>query len=319
VSGDRRGTGTSADRIFPRVNSHRILGVVGLIVAASCGGDDPPTNDPDLAPAATAVTVPLDAGSPIRVAWPAEYGVLIVMPAPSGEGAALIPALAPSVAMAEAVIGPIEGLDIDLFSRMGFAGVGVLSAIRPSVAECPAWPQAPLATDSLWRVGLARGVATAVPLDSIEAMSARDSSRFAISIAELASRVPGDTVEAFRGLPYVIRGAWRSVPDSARELVIALAARTVPIEDDPQSEQLTIIAERDTPTGRWELRFADRRSASESLVDIDEILALVRFVRTGALGVLVERADARGTLLLLIERGADGTWRVRWTGPRTGC
>jgi hypothetical protein len=33
---------------------------------------------------------------------------------------------------------------------------------------------------------------------------------------------------------------------------------------------------------------------------------------------MIERADARGAMLLLIERDATG-WAPRWRGPRTGC
>ncbi len=288
------------------------------MLVLACGTDAPDSREPvppaTEAPAATVPPVPVG-----PAAWPSEYGVLLVLPAPSGEGAALVPPLAPSVTTADAVLAPTEGLDVDLFARGGSAGVGLLSASRRMAGECPAWPQSPLAAELMWRVGLTRGVAAAVPLDSIEGLSPRDSSQFAIKVTQLASRVPGDTAEAFRGLPYVIRGAWSAPLDSGGELLIALAARTLAIEDDPRSEQITLVAERDSSAREPALRYADRRSASESLVDIDEVLALIRFTASGRLGLLIERADARGAMLLLLERDSAGTWTRRWQGPRTGC
>lgn len=301
--------------IFHRVPSRVVVAVLSSLLLAACGGDQPA---PDADPAPATVTPAPIVDESLTPVWPTDYGVLVAVPAPSGEGASLIPPLAPTVSTADAVLGPTEGLDLDLFARAGSAGVGVLSNSRPSTGECPAWPQSPIATDAFWRVALARGVAASIPLDSIEGMLPRDSSRFAIELAALASRIVADTVQEFRGLPFSIRGAWRAPLDSATDVVIALVSRTLAVEDDPRSEQLTLIAERARPTGELAVRYSDRRTASESQVDIDEILALVRFTATGRPGLLIERADARGAMVLLMERDSV-MWNARWRGPRTGC
>jgi hypothetical protein len=316
ISGARRGCGPLADPIFHQVRSRLVVTILCSLIVAACGRDQP-TMDPAVLPVPAAPALPAPE-APLAPTWPAEYGILVAVPAPTGEGAALIPPLAPSVGTADAVLGPTEGLDLDLFARAGGAGVGVLSSLRPSTSECPAWPQSPLASDAFWRVALTRGAAMAIPLDSIEGLTPRDSSRLAIDIAALASRIVADTVVDFRGLPFAIRGAWIAPLDSATTIVIALVSRTLAVEDDPRSEQLTLIAERSGATGALSVRFSDRRAASESQVDIDEILALVRFTATGRPGLMIERADARGAMLLLIERDATG-WAPRWRGPRTGC
>ena len=258
--------------------------------------------------------------APTGPSWPSAYGTLILVPAPSGEGAALIPPLAPSVATASVALGPIEGLDVELFARDGRTTLGVLGAVSVPVSRCPSWPQAPVATDIGWRVGLSREIATPIPLDSIEGISPADSLRRAIAVARLASRAPGDTVERFAGLPYVVRSAWRGSLPAGPSLLVAIVARTVAVEDDPASEQLLLLAEAGSPEAEPRLVYAERRWGREASVDIDEVLALVQFVGTGAVGLLLERSDARGPLVLLLERdSAAGAWSPRWQGPRAGC
>jgi hypothetical protein len=297
------------------VTNARVAGLLASLALLSCGRDTPATDTPIAVADSVAAAITRD--SVVLAAWPADYGVLIAVPAPSGEGAALIPPLAPSVEMAEAVLRPTDGLELELFARAGSAGTGTLSAAQRGAGECPAWPQSPLAAEAFWRVALVPGTATSMPLDSIEGLTPQDSSRLAIEIARLASAASGDTSESFRGLPFVIRGAWRTPLDSTTQLVVALVARTLALEDDPRSEQLTIIAER-LADGALVPRYSSRRTGSEAQVDIDEILAAVRFTTTGRAGVLIERADARGTMLLLLERDSAG-WTQRWQSPRTGC
>ncbi len=308
------------DRIFLRVNSVRpFVGCLLVFVLAAACGDTAPAPDapPARAPAGDSAVARVD--EPAST-WPSVYGTLIVVPAPSGEGAALIPPLAPSVATAPVALGPIEGLDVELFARGGPTAIGVLGAASVPTGTCPAWPQAPVATDVPWRVGLGRDVATSVPLDSIEGVPPADSLRLAIAVARLASRTPGDSVERFAGHPYVVRGVWRGVVPEGPHLLIAIVARTVAVEDDPASEQLLLLAESASGADDPRLVYSERRWGKEAAVDIDEVLALVRFTATGAVGLLVERADARGPLLLLLERErASGRWAVRWQGPRAGC
>jgi hypothetical protein len=314
----RRGIGTLGGRIFLRVHCTRLLLSLLLIVSSACSDSAPTpeaTREPPPSPARASAATDTSVSS-----WPTAYGTLIVVPAPSGEGAALIPPLAPSVSTAPVALGPIEGLDVELFSRGGLTALGVLGAVAVPTSSCPAWPQAPVATDAPWRVGLGRDVATAIPLDSIEGLPPSDSLRLAIAVARLASRTPGDSVERFAGLPYVVRNAWRGVLPDGPQLLIAIVARTLAVEDDPAAEQILLLAESATAGATPQLVYSERRWGREAAVDIDEVLALVRFSATGAVGLLVERADARGPMLLLLERASETSgWSLRWQGPRAGC
>jgi hypothetical protein len=294
---------------------HRAL-ALGALTAMACGADAPPPSADPPPPADTATPA---APALAPAAWPAEYGVLLLVPAPSGEGAALIPPLAPSVSMAAAVLGPVEGLDVDLFTRGGQRSIGVLGALLRTAPACPAWPQAPIAADLTWRVGVSRDVAMPIPLDSIEGFSPADSARSAVTLARLAALAAPDTASRFRGLPYAIRGAWRTQGAGAGVTYIALAARTVAVEADPGSEQVLLIAEAASLQAEPQVVFAERRSGSEQSVDIDDVLALLRFTATGRPALLLERTDARGPVLLLLERDEAGQWRERWRGPRAGC
>jgi hypothetical protein len=300
-----------------RTARHTALFALATVLACTADPRDEPAgrgvaND---APGPTA-----DSLAAAPAGWPVDYGPLLVVPSPTGDGASLVAPLAPSVATASAVLPPTDGLDVMLVDRGGNRGIGILGSALPPTSACPAWPVVTMAAEIPWRVGLPRGVATSIPLRGAELLPTADSLRLSITVARLASRAVGAADPAFADLPFVMRGAWEGwLPDSAAVLV-AIVARTVAIEDRPSSEQLTFIAERPLgASGDPVLRWVDRRVGPEADVDIDEVLAMLRFTATGRPGLLLERADGRGPLLLLVQRDAAGAWHTRWQGPRAGC
>lgn len=162
--------------------------------------------------------------------------------------------------------------------------------------------------------------APALPLESIEILSARDSAQFAARIARLVDVLPSDTSTAdFRGLPVVVRAAWRVVPADADTVVVALVMRRVPIESAPLEEVFFVVATpgrragvRDPLVERWSVRDV----GTEEIVRVRELASA--HLHDGALSLLLVHERADGPHVEVVTR-RDGDWRVEWDGGVVGC
>lgn len=170
-----------------------------------------------------------------------------------------------------------------------------------------------------WSVG---GLDTALVrgLEGIEAFTPRDSARLVARLARTVDALPSDTgIADFRGLPVVVRAAWRVVLAPDDTLFVATAARRLPIESAPLEEQFTLVAVPVVvPTIREPLRaawHAREVGPEETLAPREPVSAWV-----GAEGprLLLARAGASGPLVELLVRG-DGSWRSAWTGALAAC
>ncbi len=159
------------------------------------------------------------------------------------------------------------------------------------------------------------------PLEHLVSLAPRDSSRLAIRLARTADGIPGDTLVAdFRGLPVVIRDAWRLVPAVGDTVYVAIASRRLPMESSPLEEQLTLIARpdsigptRDALATAW---FARSAGAEDSLETRDPVLAYR--TPTGELHLLMVReADREPVLESLVREG--NRWRRHWIGAASRC
>lgn len=172
-----------------------------------------------------------------------------------------------------------------------------------------------------WAVDRADDSLVVLPLEHLVSLAPRDSSRLAIRLARTADGLPGDTLVAdFRGLPVVIRDAWRFVPATGDTVYVAIASRRLPMESSPLEEQLTLIARpdpvgatRDALAASW---FARSAGAEDSLETRDPVLAY----RTpgGELGLLMVRDTDGEPVLEMLMRDA-GRWTRRWFGPAARC
>ncbi len=188
-------------------------------------------------------------------------------------GPALLVALAPTVASVvspyatdstladSAPLSPagVVGSTAELFARAGGAGSATLAAARGSPGDsavadgCVAWPTVRVTRVQRagreggrdWTVGLLRGHASSLPLDSLEGASRADSARITTTVARLASTLPNDTAQGFRGLPFAVRGVRRFQIDSGTEAFVADVVRRINQEANPREEHLFLIAERE--------------------------------------------------------------------------
>jgi hypothetical protein len=214
---------------------------------------------------------------------------------------------------------------VELFSRSGRVGVARLSVdAAPRLdAGCTAWPVARLATDagvsvSPWTAAFAANRVTSIPLDSIEGLSSRDSSRLVVDLSRLASALRDDTSATFRGLPFVVLRAYRTRGlDSA--FVVATLARRVNQEADPKEERLVMVVDiAGTDAKAWNVAWHERASGLEDELVVAEPLLAFRANGSADVRLLFGRDDGIALGAAVLARDRTG-WHVLWESAVAGC
>lgn len=212
---------------------------------------------------------------------------------------------------------------------IGRGGVIARATVRPSTLVqrhgCE-WPRATLATsDSLgedvrWGVGFAGAVAEPVAVDSLERLTRGDSARLVADLARMASALPDDSSAAFRGIPFVVRNAWRFEPAPGAMALVAEISRRVAQEANQREERLLLVAERDTTAARWQPRWWTRAQGTEETVETLDALALVRLAGDVWPSLVVGHDAPAGAWQEIVARSATGARRRRWrSGVSGGC
>lgn len=344
TSGGSRAQIMAVSTYFEVRNTHRWLRAAAMtLVATTLWSCDQPAAD---APPALPAVVPTDSvvdsapSEAVASTYDAAMGDLLLLPlvfdgGASGAVALLSPLQSPELLVSD-TLGLHErvggGRQIDLFARSGKVGertVRVRAAASSDLSECPVWPTGEFLPDAgdlardangpRWLVGLPSGRARALPLDSIEALSSRDSALLAAALARAASALPEDSSSRFRGLPFTVRRAFR-VADSTNGFVIGKLSRRIPQEDQPMEERLLLVLSTATANPReWTSQWHERASGREEDVIATEPLAVLSLgTDAPRLVVVLGRDDGTGTSVAMLER--RGTrWRIRWESPITGC
>lgn len=312
-----RGTGISVARCsLHGRNARGIAALFCCLVASVNCGDRPAPPPRDIVNDTTAAAARPSRGGPPSGSWPESRAEFLTIRVDDGDVAIAI-ATAGDIRIVRDAIALRERAIVDAFARGGFLGTDTIAATTGPT--CGSTLDVRVGANRSWRVALERGRADAVPLDSIEALSARDSLARAITAATLAARAPYDTSEALRGIPYVVRGAWEFAPGAGRRGLVAIVSRTLALEADPRSEQVLLFAERESDTAEWKALLSERRAGPEGEVDTDDILAAIRFTESGRIGVIVERVGASDRQIVLYARSSDGTWTRRWSISLVSC
>jgi hypothetical protein len=222
---------------------------------------------------------------------------------------------------------------VDLFARQGHVGTATLApqAEGNFSGSCTTWPTAhvtaPDGPPPQWSVAFHVGHATALPMDSVPALNEQDSAKRAAEVARLASALPNDTAQSFRGVPFSLRDAHQFVLPSGDTVIAAEVVRRLNQEANPQEEHILIVMERDTmrgPNGApppYMAAYSERTSGPEDDVETDEVLAGVmlgagpRRVPT----IVLDRDYGDGNAYTLIERTAPRVWRPQWSSAYAGC
>ena len=191
-------------------------------------------------------------------------------------------------------------------------------------AECRVWPLRNLRAaggGGAWSVGFVSQSVTPIPLDSVDALPARDSMALAAEASRLASTVTANTSPVFQGLRFSAHDIRRFEVAPGVQAIAAHLIRRVNQEANPQEEQTLLIAERDStaPAGRYQLAYAERTFGHEEQVSSSELVAAVRLGPNGAPTLVVARDGETGLAYALLERTGPRQWRVRWTSGLAKC
>ncbi len=261
--------------------------------------------------------------------WDASAGPLILLATPEGgvSTGSLVRADASELTVSDTtgIGGLLADGRVELFARGGRVAVARVTVnAAPRVdAGCTAWPVAQLATDAgvplvPWTVAFLSNRIVAVPLDSIEALSSRDSSRLVVDLSRLASALREDSISTFRGLPFVVLRAYRS-RGLDTSFIVATLVRRVNQEADPREEQLVMIVDANGVDAKnWTVAWHERASGREDELVVAEPLLAFRSIGATDVRLLFGRDDGIALGAAILARGRAG-WHVLWESAVAGC
>lgn len=310
--------------VWPR---GRLVLLATLVVSCDRSNSGPPTDSAATVVAPTPAAT--DSAELIASGWNVDAGPVVILPAPdeSWVVGALIRPEASELTLADtAGLGTSLGSAmVELFARSGKVGLARISvSAAPKVdSGCTAWPVARFAFDGSatvapWTSAFIAGRVSAIPLDSIEGLSSRDSTRLATDLTRLASGLPNDTTATFRGLPYVVLRAWRTRGIDTG-FVVATMARRINQEDSPQEERVVMVVDQRGPDARkWVVAWHERAAGREEELVVAEPLLAFRTANSSDVHLLFGRDDGVAWGAAVLTRGASG-WQVQWESAVAGC
>jgi hypothetical protein len=224
----------------------------------------------------------------------------------------------------------VRGMRVELIGHDGAAGTGRVASASSKAwlaDSCVEWPtaQLELAGDSTqlgdWTIAFEHASIRPIRLDSLQTLPSPDSARLAADITRLASALPDDTSRTFRGIPFVVRVAYRFAAAPRVQGVVADVVRKLNQEAMPLEQHTLIVAERDSasPEARYRPVFHERTAGSEESIETSDVLAAIQYPAAGHMALVLVREGIDATAYALLERSAGGRWQVRWTSVHTGC
>ncbi len=272
--------------------------------------------------ASTRDTAPSVAGAIARAsrsAWDSALGEIIATP--SLESGAPVIVVGDSTAQGDV---PVELFNHDVHTvnatvHLG-ARAGGCAYVRTgsvSTTEAPNSSKTPL----VWSLALSPGAAQPLFIDGIGELAPRDSSALAVRLRKIIGTLPDDSASApFRGLPVVLRDAWRVDLADGTAIAVGLATRSTNVESNPRAQLTVLIAESDSTggTGSWRLGYSRRDAGPEDRAEGTDLLAAVT-LKNGHPAIAFVRDGDRGIQIEIVERTAPAVWRLRWSSASTDC
>jgi len=292
-----------------------------FVFLVACGGERAPGNDTALLEGSP----PDDSTLPPRVStWNRAAGDLFaVRSATDGQAFIVNPSYGDAQALdtLTATEWNVEGRALSLLDGAQVLGHGRITGLRYD-STCAGWPTATIETDPPisvpWRVAFPDGRVEGFSLDSLPTMAATDSADRARAGALAASRLPDDTIAAFRGRPFIVRQAYRfsMAPDTV--VSVFEVVRLVAQEANPLQEQLLLVVEEGP--GREPVNVFHRREVGEEeKMGSVEVLGALRVKSTGRIALLVRRERESGLTFEWIERTRRSGWVIRWRSATDSC
>lgn len=172
-----------------------------------------------------------------------------------------------------------------------------------------------------WSLALSPGIATPLGIDGVGELLPRDSAAAVARVSRLVSAIPEDSASApFRGLPIVVRDAWRFQLADSTTIIVAIAMRSLNVESNPRAQSFTLIAEPETVSGagQWRTAYWESVAGPEDRVEGTDLLAAFQIHGSKTAIALVREGDS-GVQLEIVERVSPGAWGVRWTSAGLPC
>jgi hypothetical protein len=149
-------------------------------------------------------------------------------------------------------------------------------------------------------------------------MISPDSASVHREIARLSSAAAEGDDPAFRGLPFIIRRAYRFTHGTTTALA-AEVVRKISEEANPREERILLVAERPiSGAGEYTTSFVSRVSGSEDAVRTNEIIGAFRFVRGDVPALVIAYDQFDGGRVALLQK-ENTRWRITWRSAYAGC
>ena len=256
--------------------------------------------------------------------WGSSSGpALFVQGETRNEAIVLLPTEEDTAAISRLTTLGSAAAEITLFGRGGALLTAQLGpAPQTGDAECRIWPLRNIrgdGADNTWAIGFVGAQTAALPLDSVDVLSSRDSLALAAEASRLASTVTATTAPSFQGLRFTAHDIRRFEISPGIAALVAHLTRKVNQEANPQEEQTLLIAERDSgmTTGPYTLAYAERTHGLEETTTAPEVIGGVRIA--GRATLVVARDSDQGVAYAVLERTGLRQWRIRWTSALTRC
>ena len=293
-----------------------------LLLVVACSGERAPGKDTALAEESPSD----DPSRPPRVStWNRAAGELFAVRGASAGQAFIVNPLYGDVQALDTLTAAdwnVEGSKLSLLDGSQVLGTGRITGLRYD-STCAGWPTATLnaetaAATTIWRVAFPEGAVEGLAFDSLPVLPPADSASRARAGALAASRLPDDTIDAFRGRPFTVRQAHQFVIAADTVVTMYEVVRLVAQEANPLQEQLLILTEEGAgrePAGVYHAREVGEEEKMGSI----ELLAVLRVKATGRIAILVRRERESGFVLEWVERSTRGRWTVRWRSATDSC
>ena len=289
------------------MRSRRLTSItVVLAVTAACTSRDAGSG------ASRSGGAPADSSRASTIAWFDSVQPFILAPAHSNDRGlvvaadSLAPDLEEGVLVQPGSLARLDGSVTPVSVSISSSSEGCVdAALQPA-------PSAP------WGIGFVGRAPIALSVDSIRAISRRDSAALAPIIFRLASSIPNPPGGRFAGLPISLGEIWRVRAPDGSTIIVATTKRQINQEDSPAEERTLLIAEADS-TGNYSVFHSSRSAGAEETVEGSELLAVVSFPGRAEIEFVFSHDYGAETSYSIIERVARGTWKIRWVSRRFSC
>lgn len=303
-----------------------ILGSVICVLALACGRDT--KSSPEDSSAAVAAPVATQPAPLVNTGWDEKAAgqFMIVSAGEDGITAALVMPNETDSTLAQKKTFQVDALantPVDLFNSAGAAGSSsiAVNSQQPPNEGCLVWPAARLITKpaNAWTVGFTAGHAKSIQIDSVEKLGQSDSVSITTELVKQASALSMNGDPAFRGLPFIVRKAYRLSMGDTTALVGSIV-RKINEEANPREEHLLMIVERNAGSDApYVVTYQNRTAGAEADVRTNAILAAVRFVKTNTPAIVLSFEYDDGGQIALLERVTGRAWKITWRSAYTGC